>query len=156
MLHKERTGKPFLYKQLKNSAAAAVFTPLPVTLKDTPESLAPAEIEINFKNQSSRVITANFTNRKPITLATILSERGIVEAACQKKLSCSTCVGEVRVDRQHAQALAEPTEDELDVTDMVAKTNSNTQIKRTGQIRAGCNIQLRPGARYTFTPIEGA
>ena len=79
-------------------------------------------------------------------MATVLSEKGYMEAACKEQLSCSTCVGEVESDRP----LPPPTEDELDLVDSVIPSGS-MDASSVKKLRAGCQIPLEAGGKYQFT-----
>ena len=145
---------PSFIKEVKDNAAAAVYSPNLALLKDIPGASSSAEIQIILKDQSSKVIPVDFISHKRPTLATILSQHGYVEAACQEKLSCSTCVGKVQTNRAHLNPLPKPTEDELDVIDMILKNTSFQSENEIDQLRAGCNIPVKPGIQYTFTPLD--
>jgi ferredoxin len=147
--------QPSFIKHLKDKAAGAVYAPDLNLLTDVPATATSAEIEVILKHQPSEVIPVRFSGDKPPTLASVLAQHGHVEAACQEKLSCSTCVGVVQTNDPGSDPLPAPTEDELDVIDMVAKNGPLATDKETGQLRAGCNIRVKPGVRYTFTPLEG-
>ncbi|CAF1156499.1 unnamed protein product [Rotaria sordida] len=104
-------------------------------------------IEVIGENNLSNQINVNLNSSK-MTLATILADYGIVEAACQEKLSCCTCVGGIETIPNGV--LSQPTEDELDITDTVIKSFS---VEGT-QVRAGCQIILQPGVHYKFTSLN--
>ncbi|CAF4255990.1 unnamed protein product, partial [Rotaria sordida] len=78
-------------------------------------------IEVIGENNLSNQINVNLNSSK-MTLATILADYGIVEAACQEKLSCCTCMGAIETIPNGV--LSQPTEDELDITDAVIKNFS--------------------------------
>jgi len=87
-----------------------------------------------------------------ITLAKVLARHGMVEAACECSLSCSTCVGKVEAIAPDGQISVLPpsTEDELDLVDTVAQS-SLEPVEDIDSLRATCCIQLKPGYEYRFT-----
>merc|ERR1712185_600922 len=74
------------------------------------------------------------------SLAEILEINGHVEMVCGGKLSCTTCVGTVT----SAQPLMPPSLDEIDATDTVEGADA-------GNLRACCQIKVKPGTSYKFT-----
>jgi L-lysine 2,3-aminomutase/ferredoxin len=108
------------------------------------ESLGAAkEVHIEVHGVESDVqMTVDLANEKrDITLADILYRHGHVEAACNCKLSCSTCVGRVE-----SPSNVDPiSQDELDVIDMVGESSD---------LRATCQIILQPGQQYAFRATQ--
>lgn len=87
-----------------------------------------------------------------ITLAKVLARHGLVEAACECSLSCSTCVGKVEAFAPSGMLSALPpsTEDELDLVDTVVQSTVGG-VEDIDSLRATCCIQLKPGYEYRFT-----
>ncbi|CAF3543546.1 unnamed protein product [Rotaria sp. Silwood1] len=112
-------------KELKKMAAAHVSK----TKKTFCKMNGQVTIEVIGENSVPHKINVNLNGSK-MTLATVLAEHGIVEAACQEKLSCCTCVG--TVETIPVDVLSPPTEDEMDITDTVIKSFSleGTQLQQ--------------------------
>ncbi len=89
-------------------------------------------IEVDLSDERYRVSNP--------TLATVLKEGGEIEAACDEKLSCSTCVGEVQSNAE----LPKMKEDEMDLID-----SASSEIP-SPILRASCQIPLVAGAKYLF------
>ena len=145
----ERAGS--LVQQLKRFAAEQVYKKHSPTDEGESEFRRKNCVVIEVKTRKgSELIQVDLREKggseKQPTLATVLSEKGYMEAACKEQLSCSTCVGEVESDKP----LPPPTEDELDLVDSAIPSRS-TNPSSIKKLRAGCQIILEAGGRYKFT-----
>ncbi|MES2677983.1 MAG: hypothetical protein V4612_06725 [Pseudomonadota bacterium] len=151
-----------LVKQLKKLAAEQVQQNL-TTIPDDPLKPKPPkkpcstklEIEVVSRNGSEIIevdLSDEIYSKKSPTLATILSKKGFIEAACDEQLSCSTCVGEVESSEQ----LPEATEDEKDLIDMAESELRKMGIKpsKSPNLRATCEIPVKAGQSYKFTSLD--
>ncbi len=140
-----------LVQQFKRFAAEQVYKKHSSTDKKESEFRRKNCVVIEVKTKKgSELIQVDLrekgSSEKQPTLATVLSEKGYMEAACKEQLSCSTCVGEVESDRP----LPPPTEDELDLVDSVIPSGS-MDASSVKKLRAGCQIPLEAGGKYQFT-----
>ena len=83
--------------------------------------------------------------RTDVALADILVSAGHVEMVCGGQLSCTTCVGKVDADYE----LIPATLDELDATDTLDLSMEDER----GELRACCQLKVRPGQKYQFQLI---
>lgn len=140
-----------LVKSLKEAAASIILNKL--SSNEKTHNLEPQDhisIEVINRNGGSRVIRVDLADKKykkrTPTLATVLAKEGEIEASCDEKLSCSTCVGIVRTDSE----IPAPTEDELDLIDL-AKVTVRSSNTPSPFVRAACQIPLQ---NCSFESIE--
>ena len=139
-----------LIKHLKKAAAERVLSKLPNNdnVKQVDNTCSQKVIiEVVNRKGGSQTIEVDLSDDKykgtQPTLATILSQEGLVEAACDEKLSCSTCVVE---ELESSNPLPEITEDELDLIDSAKRNTPSSALSP----RAGCQIPLSKGT-YKLT-----
>ena len=132
-------------KHLRKAAALAVMQGFVGNdNKQKSASCNKVVIKVIDRNGGEEVFEVNLSDEKykgsNPTLATVLKKHDVVEAACDEKLSCSTCVGEI----QSTVELPPITEDEIDLVDSASEKNPSTSV------RASCQIPLVSGAQYSF------
>lgn len=110
------------------------------------------QIDITVLNNSGEIVNVIKTSTDKhktaingsddLALADILVDAGHAEMVCGGQLSCTTCVGKVVADYE----LPSATLDEMDATDTLDVDMEGQQ----GELRACCQIKVRPGQKYQF------
>lgn len=149
-------------RKFKETAAEKVFE-IPRTsnennlLKPIQVRKKTVNIEVKTAKGESRLIEIDLADekhvKKPPSMATVLKERGFIEAACDEKLSCSTCVGEIE-SSSPLPTLGEDEEDVIDSYISAKRDFNNNDIPSANNIRATCQISLKPGESYRFNRGE--
>jgi len=160
VIHELEVADTSFVREVKTSAAKYVEEAMPLRGKFHPQAESwgktatqsnTATIKVVTKTQASQYDVDLSKEIPGVTLAKVLARHGVVEAACEYSMSCSTCVGICTASVN----LPDATEDEDDLIDAVLRSASH-QSDNENQLRATCQIRLQPGESYVFTVTEGA